>query len=191
MLLVFSGAVFVFLWLPFTLFLLLGPLLQRYSHLTGLKWVGRRAPILDAFYGPLKHRHRYWVGTLLLARVIAFIPTAIPSLNASGSVFTVALLSTGLLFFTSITGGMYKAKYLSVLEDSFLVNLIVYSALVSYSNSTKQIAGYISFVQVVLTLVTISVVSVYKKCSSSHYNESAPSFLFKDEYLDLDETRST
>ena len=169
-LLVVSAAVFTFLWLPFTIFLLLGPWLQRFNHYRGLRWVARMTPLLDAFYSPFKAQHRYWVGLLLLARVVVIIPAAIPSATDSSSVLTVALLSICLLFYTSGVRGVYKRKYLSLLEDSFLVNLIAYSALASYSNLGKEIAAYFSFVHVSLALLIIVIVQVYRKMGGKGCN---------------------
>ena len=169
-LLVVSAAVFTFLWLPFTIFLLLGLRLQRFNHYRGLRWVARMTPLLDAFYGPFKAQHRYWVGLLLLARVVVIIPAAIPSATDSSSVLTVALLSICLLFYTSGVRGVYKRKYLSLLEDSFLVNLIAYSALASYSNLGKEIAAYFSFVHVSLALIIIVIVQVCRKMGGKGCN---------------------
>ena len=86
-LIVASTAVFLFLWLPFTLCILLGPWLQRYNQYRGLKWVGRIRPLLEAYYGPLKDRHRYWVGVLLLARVVVIIPAADPLTSSNCSIY--------------------------------------------------------------------------------------------------------
>ena len=162
-LLAFSSAVLIFLCVPFTTFLILGPRLQRWNHRRGLKWVARMTPLLDAFYSPHKDRHRYWVGVLLLVRVVVIIPAAIPSSDTSATVLTVALLSASLLFYTSSVAGVYKKKYLSLLEDSFLANLIAFSALSFYSDSSKVIAGYISFVHVSLILLIVISVQLYQK----------------------------
>ena len=56
--------------IPFTLLILLGPLLQAKSHYRVLNWINKLKPFLDAFYGPYTSRYRYWPGILLLARVI-------------------------------------------------------------------------------------------------------------------------
>ena len=172
-LLAFSSAVLIFLWVPFTTFLILGPWLQRWNHRRGLKWVARMTPLLDAFYSPHKDRHRYWVGVLLLARVVVIIPAAIPSSDTSATVLTVALLSASLLFYTSSVAGVYKKKYLSLLEDSFLANLIAFSALSFYSDSSKVIAGYISFAHVSLILLIIVGVQLYRKLEGKSCNRPA------------------
>ena len=103
-----AATVFVLLWFPFTIFLILGPYLQCYNHYRGLKWVGKVTPFLDAYYGPFKEKHRHWVGILLLARVVVITPAAIPSLNTGGSLLTVAILTTFLLFYTASVGSIYK-----------------------------------------------------------------------------------
>ena len=142
-LLAVSAAVFVFLWLPFTFFVLFGQWLQRYNHYGLLRWVGRMKPLLEAYYGPLKDRHRYWVGVLLLARVVVIIPAADPFSTPSVTILTVAILSGALLFFTSSVGGMYKKNYLNILGHSFLVNLIIFAALLCYSKTEEEITAYI------------------------------------------------
>ena len=56
--------------LPFTLLILLGPLLQAKSNYRLLNWINKLKPFLDAFYGPYTKRYRHWPGLLLIARVI-------------------------------------------------------------------------------------------------------------------------
>ena len=139
--------VFVFLWLPFTLCILLGQWLQRYNHYRGLQWVGRVRPLLEAYYGPLKDRHRYWAGILLLARVVVIIPAADPLASASASLLTVIILCLVLFSVMAIVGGFYKKIYLSILENILLLNLSLFPALSLYFNSTdgkQEIAVYIS-----------------------------------------------
>ena len=59
--------------IPFTLLVLLGPLLQAKSHHKALHWVNRIKPFLDAFYGPYTSWYRYWPGILLLARLVTLV----------------------------------------------------------------------------------------------------------------------
>ena len=96
----FCICVFLFLWFPFTLFILLGQWLQRYNHYWGLKWIGKLRPLLDAYYGPLKDRRHYWVGILLLARVVVILPAADPLASNSASALTIMFLCILLLFVT-------------------------------------------------------------------------------------------
>ena len=186
-----AATLFVLLWFPFTIFLLLGPCLQRYNHRRGLKWVGKMTPFLDAYYGPFKEKHRHWVGVLLLARVVVIIPAAIRSPNTGGSLLTVAILTAFLLFYTASVGGIYKKNYQSVLEDSFLVNLIMFSALLSHSNKTQYIAAYISFVHVVLVLLAVIIHQVYQRMKCRNEVPCAQVFkwssISRREYQDIDD----
>ena len=43
--------------IPFTLLILLGPLLQAKSHYRVLNWINKLKPLLDAFYGPYTSRY--------------------------------------------------------------------------------------------------------------------------------------
>lgn len=57
---------------PFTLLILLGPLLQAKSHCRLLNWVNKIKLFLDAFDGPYTSRYRYWPGILLSVRLAKF-----------------------------------------------------------------------------------------------------------------------
>ena len=161
-----STIIFVFLWIPFTFCILLGQWLQRCNHLWGLRWIRRVRPLLEAYYGPFKDSHRYWVGVLLLARVVVLIPAADPFASPNTNMLTVILLCVLLLFFASAVGGVYKKYHLSILENTFFVNLIAFAALTLYlnSNGTQAIAVYIMiglcFVQF-LILVAIQFYSIF------------------------------
>ena len=142
-----STAVFVFLWLPFTLCILLGQWLQRYNHYRGLRWVGRIRPLLEAFYGPLKDRHRYWIGLLLLARVVVILPAADPLASTGASMLTIIILCILLLLLTIGLGGPYKKNYLTLLESAVFANLALFAALSLYlasTNKSQDVAVYVS-----------------------------------------------
>ena len=64
-----------FLFLPYTLLLLLGQWLCSKSHLYLLSWVKnpRLKAFLDTYHAPYKPKHRYWTGLLLLVRCSLFL----------------------------------------------------------------------------------------------------------------------
>ena len=62
----------IFLWLPYTLTLLLHQKLQKMSHLRIFKWIMSLKPFFDVHFAPFKPAHRYWFGVLLLARGILY-----------------------------------------------------------------------------------------------------------------------
>ena len=58
-------AVFLFLWLPYTLLLFFGQCLNKINVNLINRLMIRVKPLLDAHYGPLRDNHRYWFGVLL------------------------------------------------------------------------------------------------------------------------------
>ena len=142
-----STAVLLFLWLPFTVLILLGHWLQRYNHHRGLKWFGTLRPLFDAFYGPLKDRHRCWVGVLLLARVCVVFPTADPLASNEGSVLTIAFVAFLLLLLLLLFGKVYRKYNISLFEVVSIVNLTLFAVLSLYYSTIggrQEIAVYIS-----------------------------------------------
>ena len=142
-----STAVFLILWLPFTVLILLGPWLQRYNHLRGLRWLGKLQPLFDAYYGPLKDRRHYWVGILLLARVCVIFPAADPLASDEGSLLTIICVVTLLLLLLLLFGKVYRKYYISVFEVTSYVNILFFAVLSFYfvsAGGKQEIAVYIS-----------------------------------------------
>ena len=140
--------VLLFLWLPFTVLLLFEQCFQRIETYTVRKWMLRLKPFFDAYFGPLRGNHRYWVGVLLVARgilLLVFGPLNSandPSVNllAVNTVILLLLMYTGYLPYGRMDmgggnhhsfwiGSCYKKWYLSLFESSFLCNLAVLSAI--------------------------------------------------------------
>ena len=115
-------AILVFLWVPYTLLNLSAQWLQKYNVYIITTILNRIKPFLDAHYGPLKDKHRYWFGVLLLTRVaILLMSQLIPSHNFGIvilSIVTASFLLTG----CSITG-QYRNFLVSVYELSLFINL--------------------------------------------------------------------
>ena len=73
----------LFLFLPYTLLLLLGQWLQHKSKFCFLSWVKnpKVKATLDTYHAPYKPKHQYWTGLLLLVRCALFL---IFAFNISG-----------------------------------------------------------------------------------------------------------
>ena len=158
LLLAASTAVLLFLWLPFTLCVLLGQWLQRYNHRRGLRWLGRITPLLDAYYGPLKDNRRYWVGVLLLARVVVIIPAADPHAPASAAMLVIITLCCMLLLLSVWLGRVYRKLYLALLESAFIANLGLFAAVSLYlddTNGSQSTAVYVLVGMVFIVFVCI------------------------------------
>ena len=133
-------AILVFLWLPYTLLTLSAQWLQKYNVYIITTILNKMKPFLDAHYGPLNDKHRYWFGVLLLTRVaILLMSELIPSHNFGIvilSIVTASFLLTGF----SITG-QYRKFLISVHEMSLFINLgllatVQYQTLITQTNQT-------------------------------------------------------
>ena len=65
----------LFLFIPYTLLLLLGQCLQTKSHLRLLTWVNspKLRAILDAYHAQYEGKYQYWTGLLLLVHCVLFL----------------------------------------------------------------------------------------------------------------------
>ena len=138
--------------LPFTLLVLLGPLLQAKSHCRVFHWINKLKPFLDSFYGPYTSRYRYWPGILLLARLVVVSHFSFYSLGdspyklAAVSVAVVFLLALWMLLGRTRNTSLHQNQFLNFTELFFLVNLAIFSVSSIYNASidkrTRQQQGF-------------------------------------------------
>ena len=140
----------ILLWLPYTTFLLLFRLIMKGSSHKCLKWITRIVPLIEPYFGPLKIAHYYWVGLLLLVRgVLLIILTLTYTTTPSASLLSLVITLTLLLVFLAYSGRVYKNKFLTLLECSFLLNLQVLTVSILFidlelSDFSKELAVIIS-----------------------------------------------
>ena len=95
-------------------------------------------PVYDAYFAPLKHKHQYWFGVLLLARVIllmTFVSTfAIPRYI---NLLILLILGIMLTFYIAVVQP-YRSTSILTLQTSFLVNLIILSGFVTVSSLSNR-----------------------------------------------------
>ena len=114
---------------PFTLLVLLSPLLQANSDLRLLSWVPKFQPLFDSYQGPYKIKFRYWTGLMLLARMVLFIFFNVNVLgNPKANMLAVIITTTVILAIWLKVSRVYKNKAPNALELIFLVNLLLFSA---------------------------------------------------------------
>ena len=126
-------ATFIFLLLPYTLILTFLQFLRRCTGTRIMFWVRRLKPFFDAYTGPYKDKHSFWVGLLLLVRsslflVFAFNALGDPAVNLLATSLTGFLLAVVL----QCLGGVYKTWPLNVLETLSFLNLSVLSQATVY-----------------------------------------------------------
>ena len=169
----------VFLWLPYTLLLLFIQPLRRVSHLRPLKWINKLAPVYDAYFSPLKDKHQYWFGTMLLVRgILLIVLTATSAANPKLNVFLLFLSIAFLFFFISVKN-IYKRMTVRILESASLLNLTVLSAGTLYqweSAKSKMTLLKVSLGLAFAQFCVIVVWSLIKPCFSAgwRYRQKQP-----------------
>ena len=126
--------------LPFTLTLLLVPFLKVKSHLRPLHWINTLKPFFDTFYGPFKDKkqHQVWTGILLISRVLILIVYASTSTySPNASILLMTLIALLLLMYNTM-GPLYKNWSLSLLENVYIVNLVILGGAFLFSDSENN-----------------------------------------------------
>ena len=155
---IFTLFVLVFIFLPYTAFLLLGYFLYRLPRMKYYNWLLIRIkPLLDSHYAPYKVNTRYWTGLLLLVRCVLYIVFSVNSLG--GTKYSLLAINIGFATVGSVTWlikGLYRFFYIDILEVSMYMNLIVLSAAAAtLSEANKEIASYVLVGMVFATAVGI------------------------------------
>ena len=136
------------------------------SHLRLLKWIDKFAPVYDAYFSPLKDKHRYWFGTTLLVRGILLTVNSESVANPELKVFVLFLFIAFLCFFMSIKY-VYKRMTVRLFESTTLLNLIVLSAGTLYEWESTESRLTLLIVSIGITFgqfCVIIVLSLIKPC---------------------------
>ena len=158
---------FLFLWLPYTLLLFLG----QWLHMCNCRLIShilmKIKPFLDAHYGPLKGRHRYWFGALLLVRAVILLIQALVPTNHASTVVLCTLVSAIVL--TYYGHFIYRNLAVSAFDTAFYMNLALLSGTNIFAHAAggdPSLAAYIligaAFVQFV-GLILFKVFSILKR----------------------------
>ena len=115
----------VLLWCPYTFILFSIQWLRRVSHIRCLRRITKFTPFYDACLAPLKDRHHYWFGVLLIVRgmlllIYSLTFTIIPDINL---LILIVVLVLVLLY--TVCCRVYRRKSVKILESILLGNLIV------------------------------------------------------------------
>ena len=159
--------------LSFTLFFLLIQCWRTLSHLRLLRWINKLVPFYDAYFAPLKDKHHYWFGTLLLVRIALLVTfTAISFTSSKIALLILQFTLIILLFYTSIRP-VYKSKLVRMLNGTSLLNLIILVGTTLYTRNGRATFLEISIVLVFIQFIAIVVYSMmnkYKKnrCGYDH-----------------------
>ena len=135
----------VFLFLPYTLLLMLGQCIRSMptQRRCVLRLLNSAAfvSIMDAYHAPYNNRHRYWTGLMLLSRCVLFLAFAsYHSDNALlANMYITNLVLIGILIIKTVTTKVYKNSLVNVLETCFLLNLVILSGTIYYLGYSNNI----------------------------------------------------
>ena len=119
----FALITLLLLWLPYTTVLLSAQWLRTQTHRKRLRWL---KPFLDAYYGPFKDKHHYWVGVLLVVRGVLFVFFAsFIAIENNVNLLLISITSVSIPIYTSFTKRLYRKMYVTVLENLLFLNLAV------------------------------------------------------------------
>ena len=110
----------IFLFLPYTFFLLLGYKLYRFSDRRHFRWFNRFKPLLDSYYAPYEKHTRFWPGFLLLIRCMLYIIFSFDSQLATTR--SIIITFTAVIW---LSVRIHKEFYINAIEASVYLNLII------------------------------------------------------------------
>ena len=193
----FALLVSVFFVIPYTLFLLCHPVLERHlSHFKLFKSWSRFKPIIDAYSGPMKDDYRFWPGLLLVARIPVLLIVTFLKNESRVLLLAVAAIILSLSF---IFGGVYRKKLNNVIEFWFLLNLCIMASLsVAFTDDSKVLIWYNTCLSVfIFSFILIVVYHLYLQLSHMKCYDALIKKLFKKQdednepLLDVTESHKT
>ena len=126
-----------------------------------LNWISNYSPIFDAHLAPLKDKHHYWFGTLLIMRGILLINFTLTSADHPEMNLLVLFITTTALFFYMLYFQFYKSKLTLTLEGSAFMNLILVAGCSLYVGAVHGNQGALISVSVLIMVVQFCVVIVW------------------------------
>ena len=128
---IFATVIFLVLWVPYTLVLTFIQPLRRVSHYKCCRWITKLSPVFDSYLAPLKHRHHYFFGMLLLTRGFLLMIILVPSRGLNLHFYVVVALMTLILVHTAVNQP-YRSKLVLIFQCVSFGNLIILVATIMY-----------------------------------------------------------
>jgi hypothetical protein len=157
-LLVFAVIVLFAVAIPYTLLILCIPLIER-KRPRRLNWLFKLTPFFDATCGDVRDDYRFWNGFLLAIRLVLalILPYITPHIQTS--LILLVTLSILVMVWNLPQSGIYKKRYLDILESWFLLNLGFMCVMVL--NGSGYIGSIISTSLVLITFIAIVIFHIY------------------------------
>ena len=192
----FALLVSVFFVIPYTLFLLCHPVLEKHlSHFKLFKSWSHFKPIFDAYSGPMKDDYRCWPGLLLVTRIPVLL---IVTFFKNESHFLLLAVAAIILSLSFIFGGVYRKKLNTIIEFWFLLNLCIMATLsVAFTDESKVLIWYNTCLSVfVFSFILIVIYHLHLQLSHIKCYDALIKKLFKkrdedDDDQDVTESHKT
>ena len=147
----------------YTFLLLSWQWLVRFSNKAPFLWAKntKLSSFMDAYHAPYMARNHYWIGLLLLARVILYLTAAINvSSEPSVNLLSILLVIGCILLLHAYPGiSIYKRQILNILEFTTYFNILAFVAFKFYIQvigGSHAIVAYISIsIQTVIFVCSI------------------------------------
>ena len=152
---VVTSLVLVFIFLPYTLLLLLGYKLYGFSGRKGLRWLNRLKPLLDSYYAPYNTHTRYWTGFLLFVRCVLYSVFSLGDTHKS--LVSINITFTALVCVVWISSKIYISRIANTVEVSVYLNLVILSAV----SSNNIVSAKLINTLVALVFVTMLGIIIY------------------------------
>ena len=168
----FALLVSVLFVLPYTLFLLFHPVLEKYlSHFKLFRSWSRFKPIIDAYSGPMKDEYRFWPGLLLIARIPIILNVTFLENESRVLLLAVAAIILSLSF---AIGGAYRKRCNSIIEFWFHLNLCIIASLsVAFTDDSKVLIWYNTCLSVfIFSFILIVVHHLYLQVSHMKFYDA-------------------
>ena len=175
---VFALFILILLVIPYTVMLLISPVLEGY--ISRYQWCSiwnKLKPVFDAYNAPFKDRLRFWTGFLLVARlpILALGSVFHSSETDKNALFSVVLITLAIIFTTAnICRGVYRIWYLDVLESVFLLNLALVTIAANYQINLDEYNIYLilSVCSSFILFIGIIIFHVYLRFSKGGSQET-------------------
>ena len=135
---------------------------MKISHWRLLRWINKYTPVYDAYLAPLKDKHHYWFGTLLLMRGLLLISFTLTTATSPNTNLLVLLITMPILLFYTSIKPVYKCKIVRILESASILNLVALSGSTLYAGSKWTVILEISISFAIVQFCVIIIISLIK-----------------------------
>ena len=145
--------------------------------------------LLDAYYAPFTQKNSYWLGLLLLVRLLLFIVSA-ANLLGDPRVNLVSIITILVLVLTLkmiVTGRIYKKWQVDTLETCLIVNLALFASFTFYATDTNGNQAAVAYISTGVATVTFILYNIYMSiCRIPRLREMFLRIRFQREQIEMD-----